>query len=395
VDLRYSDSDQKFRGELRAWLSDAVAAHGPAPGDRDWSVRRDYDTGWQRRLYDAGYAGISWPSEFGGRGAALSEQLVYYEEIARARAPYVGVNFVGLLHGGPTLIVEGSEAQKAAHLDAILKGDEVWCQGFSEPSAGSDLASLRTRAVREGDEYVINGHKIWTSFAEAADFCEMLVRTDVDAPKHRGITWLILPMDAPGIEIRPLRTISGSGEFGEVFFDDVRVPVQNRVGAENEGWRVANVTLRFERGTSFASQMVELKRYLADLAETARQVTRFDAPAFEDLALRQEIGHMQAELDALWAMLKLSISQASQSGVPGVGASAVKLVYTELYQRLSELSVRVLGRAGLSLGHVDGLPSGAFLGSYLQSLSLTIAAGTSQIQRNIIAERILGLPKER
>jgi alkylation response protein AidB-like acyl-CoA dehydrogenase len=395
VDLRYSESDERFRAELRGWLEKAVPDHGAPPRDGDWKVRREYDTGWQRALYDAGYAGINWPSEFGGRGAPLSEQLVYYEEIARARAPYVGVNFVGLLHGGPTLIVEGTDEQKAKHVDRILRGDEVWCQGFSEPSAGSDLASLRTRAVRDGEEYVISGQKIWTSFAQVADYCELLARTDPDAPKHRGISWLIVPMDAPGIEIRPLRTISGSGEFGEVFFDQVRVPLSNRVGAENEGWRVANVTLRFERGTSFASQMVELKRYLADLVETARRVTRFDARAWDDVGLRREVGHMQVELDALWAMLKLSISQASESGVPGIGASAVKLVYTELYQRLSELSVRVLGRAGLSLEDVDGLPSARYLSAALQSLSLTIAAGTSQIQRNIIAERILGLPKER
>jgi hypothetical protein len=395
VDLRYSASDEAFRKDLRGWLAEAVPAHGVAPAEGDWAIRRDYDTGWQRKLYEAGYAGINWPSEYGGRGAPLSEQLVYYEEIARARAPYVGVNFVGLLHGGPTLIVEGTDAQKEAHVGAILRGDQVWCQGFSEPTAGSDLASLRTRAVREGDEYVISGHKIWTSFAQVADYCELLARTDPEAPKHKGITWLIVPMDAPGIEIRPLRTISGSGEFSEVFFDDVRVPVDKRVGQENDGWRVANVTLRFERGTSFASQMVELRQYVADLVEVAKRVTRNDASAWDDVALRREVGHVEAELEALWAMLKLSVSQAAESGVPGVGASAVKLVYTELYQQIAELSVRVIGRAGLSMEDVGGLPSERFLSRALQSLSLTIAAGTSQIQRNIISERILGLPKER
>ena len=395
MDLRYSESDERFRRELRAWLADAVPAHGDSPGEHDWAARREYDTGWQCKLYEAGYAGINWPQEYGGRGAPLSEQLVYYEEIARARAPYVGVNFVGLLHGGPTLIVEGSDAQKAAHVDAILRGDQVWCQCFSEPSAGSDLASLRTRATRVGDDYVVSGQKIWTSFAQVADYAELLVRTDADAPKHRGISWLILPMDAEGLEIRPLRTLVGSSEFSEVFFDDVRVPVANRVGPENEGWRIANVTLRFERGTSFASQMVELRRFLADLVDAARRVTRGGASAWDDRALRRDVGHMQAELDGLWAMLKLSIAQASESGVPGVGASAVKLVYSELYQRLSELAVRVLGRAGLSFEDVAGLPAARFQRSAMQSLSLTIAAGTSQIQRNIISERILGLPKER
>jgi hypothetical protein len=395
LDLRYSDTDEKFRAELRAWLADAVPAHGAAPAETDWSARRDYDTAWQRTLYDAGYAGINWPAEYGGRGAPLSEQLVYYEEIARARAPYVGVNFVGLLHGGPTLIVEGTDEQKSAHVDAILRGDEVWCQGFSETGAGSDLASLRTRALRDGDEYVVHGHKIWTSFAQVADYCELLARTDPDAPKHRGISWLILDMKAAGIEIRPLRTLTGSSEFSEVYFDGVRVPVRDRVGPENEGWRVANVTLRFERGTSFASQMVELKRFLADLVDAARRVTRDEGSAWDDRALRREIGHVQAEIDGLWAMVKLSVSQASESGVPGVGASALKLVYSELYQRVSELAIRVVGRAALSWEDIGDWPNRRFLSAGMQSLSLSIAAGTSQIQRNIIAERILGLPKDR
>jgi alkylation response protein AidB-like acyl-CoA dehydrogenase len=395
VDLRYSDSDEKFRRELRAWLATHVPAHGAPPTQADWSARRDYDTGWQRRLYEAGYAGINWPAEYGGRGAPLSEQLVYYEEIARANAPYVGVNFVGLLHGGPTLIVEGTDAQKRAHVEAILKGEEVWCQGFSEPSAGSDLASLRTRAVLEDDHYVVSGHKIWTSFAQVADYCELLVRTDPEVRKHGGISWLIMPMDLPGIEIRPLTTIAGSSEFSEVFLDSVRIPVNQRVGAENDGWRVANVTLRFERGTSFASQMVELRRSVAQLVRIAQRTTRHDASAFEDTGLRRDIGHMEAELEGLWAMVKLSVSQASETGVPGIGGSAIKLIYSELYQRIAELSVRILGRAGLVMQDIGDLPAQDFIAAHMQSISLTIAAGTSQIQRNIIAERILGLPKER
>ena len=396
MDLRYSESDQAFRSALRHWLAQAVPEHGPAPKQvQDWAARREYDTAWQRKLQAAGYAGINWPEAYGGRGAPLSEQLVYYEETALAGAPYVGVNFVGLLHGGPTIMVEGTPEQKERHLGSILRGEEVWCQGFSEPNAGSDLASLRTRAVRDGDEYVVDGHKIWTSFAQVADYCELLVRTDPDSSKHGGITWLILDMNTPGVEIRPLKTISGSGEFSEVFLDGVRIPVGNRVGAENEGWRIANVTLRFERGTSFASEMVKLNHFVQQLITVARQVTRFEGQAWDDRSLRREVGHIQAELDALGAMLKLSVSQAGESGVPGVGASALKLVYTELYQRISELAVRILGRAGLSLDDVGGLPSAEITGSYLQALSLTIAAGTSQVQRNIIGERILGLPKDR
>ena len=399
MDLRYSDSDEKFRAELRAWLEKEVADYGPPPpeGTSDWASRRTYDTGWQRRLYEGGYAGINWPKEYGGCDLSLSEQLVYYEEIARANAPYVGVNFVGMLHGGPTLIAEGTEEQKKKYIEPIITGEHVWCQGFSEPGAGSDLASLQARAVRVGDEYIINGHKIWTSFAQVADYCEMLVRTDFEAPKHRGISWLILPMDAPGIEIRPLKTLTGDSEFSEVFFNDTPVPVENLVGKENDGWRVTNVTLRFERGTAFTSEMYNLQQYLAQLVEVAKRVTRDDASAWEDRALRREIGHLKAELDALWAMLKLSVAEAAgnEGGMPGVGASAVKLFYTELYQRVTEVSMRLVGRAALSRDDVADFANEEFVAKHMNSLSLTIAAGSSQIQRNIISERILGLPRER
>src|SRR5262245_29282251 len=267
MDLRYTAEEQQFRSDLREWLGDVLPALGPEPHREDWEARRAWDTGWQRMLYDAGYAGINWPKEFGGRGATPTEHLIFLEETERARAPYVGMNFVGLLHAGPTLTVEATAEQKAFHLPGILKGEHVWCQGFSEPSAGSDLASLRCRAVRDGDHYVISGQKIWTSFGHKADYCEMLVRTDTDVPKHRGITWLIMPMDLVGIDVRPLRTMEGSTEFCEMFLDEVRVPVANRVGAENDGWRVAMVTLSFERGTAFVSEMLQSMELVRDLAE--------------------------------------------------------------------------------------------------------------------------------
>jgi len=394
VDLRYSEVDEKFRAELRSWLAEEVPAHGTPPSINDWDARRAWDTGWQRKLFEAGYAGINWPKAYGGRDATLTEQLVYYEEIARANAPYVGVNFVGLLHGGPTVMAEGTDEQKQRHIPHILSGDQVWCQGFSEPGAGSDLASLQTRAVRDGDHYVVSGHKIWCSFAQAADYCELLVRTDPDAPKHRGISWLIMPMDAAGIDIRPLPTLAGEGEFSEVFLEDVRVPVDHRVGEENDGWRVTNVTLRFERGTAFASDMIQLQQFLAELIEAAKKVTRYEGSAWDDRALRREVGQLAAELDALWAMVKLSVCESSETGVPGLGGSAIKLFYTELYKRVTALSMRILGRTSLAREDVAGLPSGHFLHRALQSLSLTIAAGTSQIQRNIIGERVLGQPKE-
>jgi alkylation response protein AidB-like acyl-CoA dehydrogenase len=383
MDLRYSDSDEAFRAELREWLTGELPKLPAPPHREDWPTRRAYDTDWQRRLYDASYAGLNWPKEYGGRGASPSEQLIFLEETTRARAPYVGVNFVGQLHAGPTIIAEGTDEQKRDHLEKILRGDEVWCQGFSEPSAGSDLASLRTKAVRDGDHYVVTGQKIWCSFAQVGDFGELLVRTDPDAPKHKGITWLMLPMHLPGIEVRPLKTALGSSEFAEVFLDEVRVPVSCRVGAENDGWRVTNVTLSFERGTAFVSEMVDAMRLVEDLSPYANDPTH-----------RRELGHIAAELDALWALTKRNITQAAKGGVMGRGAMMIKLPYSELRQRLGELSLRVLDRASLSIEDFDGLHNGEFVEERLRTLALTIAAGTSQIQRNIIGERVLGLPKE-
>ena len=402
MDLRYTLDEQNFRRELAVWLASEVPAHGASPPSSDWDARRDYDTRWQRKLFDTGYAGINWPKQYGGRDATLIEQLIYFEEIAKANAPYIGVNFVGVLHGGPTIMAEGSEEQKARHIQAILSGEEVWCQGFSEPVAGSDLASLQTRADRiaddksdpDGGHYVVSGHKIWTSFAQVADYCELLVRTDPDAPKHRGISWLIMPMDLPGIEIRPLPTLEGEGEFSEVFLDNVQIPVENRIGEENDGWRVTNVTLRFERGTAFASDMIHLQAFVLDLIRTAQKITSHDGCAWDDRALRTEIGHLSGELESLWAMVKLSVCQARESGVPGVGSSAVKLYYTDIYQRITELGVRLLGRACLSRSDLGDRPSSLFLGRHFNAISLAIAAGTSQIQKNIIGERVLGQPKE-
>jgi alkylation response protein AidB-like acyl-CoA dehydrogenase len=376
MDLRLSEADEAFRSELRDWLSRTLPTLSSPPSREDWPARVRYDTDWQHRLFEAGYAGMSWPTAYGGRDASPGEQLIFLEETTRAEAPYVGVNFVGNLHAGPTLIAEGTEDQKHAHLPHILRGEEVWCQCFSEPGAGSDLAGLRTRAVRDGDHYVVSGQKIWCSFGHVGEFGELLVRTDPDVPKHRGISWLILPMDLPGIDVRPIETLLGSSEFCEVFFDEVRVPVANRVGAENDGWRVTNVTLSFERGTAFVSEMVDARR----LAEELR-------PLVTDPAERRELGHVLAQLDALWALTMRNVTQASR-GTPGPGALVFKLAYSEARDRLGELTMQVLGRAGLDVSDYR-------VEERLRTLSLPIAAGTSQIQKNIIGERLLGLPREK
>jgi alkylation response protein AidB-like acyl-CoA dehydrogenase len=392
VRLRPTEEDVEFRDGLRAWLGPAIAALPPKAPPDDWPAQRAYDTHWQRRLFDAGYAGVAWPEEYGGRGAPPSQELIFLEETERGGAPYVGCNFVGTLHAGPTIAAVGTPAQREAHLRPILRGDHVWCQGFSEPEAGSDLASLRTRAVRDGDHYVVTGQKIWTSHAHVADFCELLVRTDPAAPKHRGISWLIMPMDAAGIDVRPLRTLTGVSEFSEMFLDEVRIPVANLVGAENDGWRVAMVTFGFERGTAFVSELLRSQLLVEDLARIA--ATRAGGAAWADAGIRRELAVVAAELDALWAYTKRNVSRAARDGNAGAGGSIFKLAYHDARERLGELAMRVLARDGLALEE-EGEQGIDHVEERLYALSLSIAAGTAQIQRNIVAERVLGLPKER
>ena len=393
MDLTYSPSDEAFRAELRDWLHDAVREQGPMPPPGDWPRRRAYDTTWQKKLFDAGYAGMGWPQDFGGRGAPVTEQLVYLEEYARAGAPPPNTMFVGISHAGPTLIAEGTEAQRAFHLPRILRGEDIWCQGFSEPGAGSDLASLRTRAVRDDDDYVVTGQKIWSTRAQVADYAELLVRTDSEVPKHKGISWLILDMKSPGVELRPIRTIDNDDHFCEMFLDEVRVPVANLVGAENDGWRVTNVTLRFERGTAFAPHIIAMRTALRGLVQLAQTRRVGDGVAWDDPGLRREVGTMEAEVGALWRMTQMGIAEAARTGLPSSLGSAVKLRYSELAQDIREKLVRLSGRPALAGAEVDGVDTAALVHEFLWSLHTTIAAGTSQVQRNVVAERILGLPK--
>ncbi|GHF57875.1 putative acyl-CoA dehydrogenase FadE [Streptomyces mashuensis] len=385
MDLTDTEDERDFRLRLRDWLRRTLPTLPPPPPAHDWPARRAYDCGWQRALYDAGYAGLHWPTEAGGHGATPAVHLIFLEETERAGAPYVGANFVGLLHAGPTIAAEGTPAQRARWLPAILRGDEVWCQGFSEPEAGSDLAALRTWAVREDDTYVVTGSKIWTSHAEVADWCELLVRTDSAAPRHKGISWLAMPMSAPGVTVRPLRTLAGSTEFAELVLDRVSVPVGHRVGEENDGWRVSMVTLSFERGTAFAGEVVACRRTLADMARTARDNGRWD-----DSSLRRRLGRLNAQFTALWRMTQwhACAGDAPRTGAAAVSGSVFKLLYSHARQELYDTAADLLGPAALDAGH-------PWTAARLSSLSYTIAAGTSQIQQNIIAERGLGLPKGR
>nr|WP_232425132.1 acyl-CoA dehydrogenase family protein [Pseudofrankia inefficax] len=400
--LRDSESDARFRKEVRAWLAENSPALGPPPPYGDWPAKKAYDQRWQRMLFDAGYAGIDWPAAYGGRGATASEQLIFLAESAAAGAPDLGVHFVGQLHAGPTLIAEATDAQRAFHLPKILRGESIWCQGFSEPGAGSDLAALRTRAVRDGDHYVVNGSKIWTSYGFAADYCELLVRTDPDAGKHRGISWLIMPMDTPGIDVRPLRTIQGESEFAEMFLDDVRIPVENLVGRENDGWRVAMVTFSFERGTALVRELLTAMTMVEELAALAKTLGHGQGgTAWDDDAIRREIGQVAAELDAMWALTRRNVTRAAGGGgVPPAGGSAFKLTYSEALHHFGEVAMKVLERYAVSLDDLElpggaTLPAGRHLLEHLHAFAISIGAGTSQIQKNILAERVLGLPRER
>lgn len=380
-------TDAAFRAEVRAWLAEVLPTLGPRPSLVDWPARRAYDTHWQRLQYDAGYAGIDWPSEFGGRGGTPLQQLIFLEECSRARAPYGAANFVGMKHAGPTVFIEGTEEQRRRYLEPILRGDEIWCQGFSEPGAGSDLAAVRTRAVREGDHYVITGHKIWTSHSQVADQCEMVVRTGTEDSRHRGLTFLVMPMDLPGIEIKPLRTIMGSDEFAELFLDEVRVPLANRIGEEGDGWRVAMTTLGFERGTVFIPELVNAQVLVADLRALAEKGPQANA------AIRTRLSGYADELEALWALIVRSVTSTTENGAPGLMGSLFKLRFTELFQEITETAAELLGASATLLADVSDLPVQHWGEERLRALSLTLAGGTSQIQRNIIAERMLGLPR--
>jgi len=392
MQLEDTAAEADFREKVRTWVTSTLPGLGPEPDPEDWPGRREYDTRWQRLQHDAGFAGIDWPARYGGRGGTAVEQLIYLEECARAGAPYGAANFVGLKHAGPTVFTHGTPEQCERFLPPILRGDQVWCQGFSEPGAGSDLAAVRTRAVREGDEYVVDGQKIWTSHAPVADLCEMLVRTGPTDPPHRGLTFLVVPMDAPGLETRPLRTITGSADFAEVFLEGVRVPVANRIGAENAGWSVAMATLAFERGATFVGELFNAMGVAGELAEVLGRA-RPGVSSFEVAAARHELGWLSAELDGLWALLRHTVSGAGAGEPPGTGASLFKLRFTELQTELTDLVGRTLGRAALATDGLGDPRTAHHVEERLRATSLTVAGGTSQIQRNIIAERILGLPK--
>ncbi|WGL54071.1 acyl-CoA dehydrogenase family protein [Nocardioides sp. BP30] len=380
----------EFREQVRTWLTE----HKPRERrPRDDAGIRAYDLAWQRTQWEGGWAGIAWPTEYGGGGLTLLQQLIWYEEYAAQGLPGIDACFVGLSHAGPTLILRGDEEQKSYHLPRILKGEVIWCQGFSEPEAGSDLASLRTRAVIDGDHLVVNGQKIWTSSANCADYQELLVRTDNTGSKHEGITWVICDMHTPGIDVRPIRTMEGGAEFCEVFYDDVRIPLSNVVGEIDQGWSVAMSTLSFERGTAFTANQVRLAKVVEDLIDFSRDHTGPDGrrPAIADDEIARRLARARASVASLRAMTYVGICHTMKSDTPGPRGSMLKLYYAELCKEVAALAMDVVGPDGLR--NSSRWEPGGWVGNYFYSFSQSIGGGTSEIQRNIIGERVLGLPR--
>jgi alkylation response protein AidB-like acyl-CoA dehydrogenase len=389
MDLRFSPADEQYRHKLRAWLTANVPGDkAPEDQDGDFAYRR----AWQRKLYQGGWVGIHWPKEYGGQGATLLQQAIYAQEMTRARAPQPA-NGLGISIVGPTLMHHGTEAQKKRYIPKILNADEIWCQGFSEPNSGSDLASLQTRAVLDGDDFVVNGQKIWTSLGQYADWCILLVRTDSSAPKHRGITYLLVDMHSPGITVRPLKQITGNSEFNETFFDNVRVPKQNIVGEMNDGWRIAMTTLTYERGISSLATQVRIKQQLDAMIDYARTTRKNGHTLAYDPVLRQELARAYIRVEIMLLNLYRGITSRLRGQPPGPEASLDKLYWSELDKWMQELGMELQGPYSQLMRESKHAIAGDWQYNFLRSRAGTIYSGTSEIQRNIIGERVLGLPK--
>src|SRR5262245_20630468 len=389
MDLNLTPVQQQFRDELRAWLETNVPP--PFSGSINEEEKGEYFNylrQWQKKVFDAGWAGISWPTEYGGRGVALIEQAIWTEEWARAEAPPL-INALGLGLIGPTIIAVGTPEQKNRYLRKILSCEEIWCQGFSEPNAGSDVAGLSTKGVLDGEDFVVNGQKIWTSLAHVADWCLLLVRTDPNAPKHKGITALLVDMHSPGIVVRPLKQMTGDASFNEVFFDNVRVPVANVLGEINKGWGTAIATLMNERAHLGTGTYIAFKRNLDQLIARASQIKRNGKPVSEDPVIRQKIAQAYTELEVFRLTNTRALSKMHQNSIPGPEGSILKIQWSEYNQRFQQIAMEVLG----PYGQLHGFDNGQWVFNYLRTRANTIEAGTSEIQRNIVAERVLGLPK--
>ncbi|MCS1410004.1 MAG: putative acyl-CoA dehydrogenase FadE17 [Verrucomicrobia subdivision 3 bacterium] len=389
MDLNLTAEETQFRDEFRAWLEanlpkEPLERNGRKTSPDYWKSLRE----WQCKLFAGGWAGVSWPKEYGGRGATPIEESIYLEELVAAKAPErVGVIGEGLV--GPTIIASGTKGQKEKFLPRILDGTHIWCQGFSEPNAGSDVGSLATKAVREGDEFLVNGQKIWTSFAQIADWCLLLVRTDFEAPKHKGISCLLVDMKSDGVSVRPLRQMSGEAGFNEVFFTNVRVPADHLLGELNEGWKITITALMHERVSLGSGLYVMFKAALNELIQQAKSLTQDGETLAKNPIHRQKIAQAYLELEIFRLNSNRALSEITNNVPPGPEGSILKLFWSEMNQRQAQTAMEVLGDRA-QLEEFDG---GKWIYRYLRSRGNTIEAGTSEIQRNILAQRVLGLPR--
>ncbi|KGD89425.1 acyl-CoA dehydrogenase [Achromobacter sp. RTa] len=384
--------DEVFRQDLRAWLESAYAGFARRwPGGPD-PRSLDFRRAWEDTLCANGWSGLGWPREYGGRALPLSRQAVFHEEHARCGAP-LGVNLIG--HGilAPTLLHFGSEAQKRRFLPGILSNREVWCQGYSEPGAGSDLASVRTRAEPAQGGYLLNGHKIWTSFADRAQRCFVLARTDPQAARHKGLSFLLVDMRSPGVRVEPIRQLTGEAEFCEVFFENVRVPAEDLLGEENQGWRIAMAAASFERGTYFIPRLVRFAQELRQVRELALRADAYGRVPASSASVRHRWARLAADSHVLALKSQRALAGAMRGDPPGPEGSSTKIHWSEAHQRLLELSLQLLGDEASLADAAGDAGAAGLVHAYLWSRAETILAGTSEIQRNIVAEQMLGLPK--
>jgi alkylation response protein AidB-like acyl-CoA dehydrogenase len=390
MDLTLSPTEEAFRDELRGWLEANNPGKPPPVDDEAFEFRRR----WQRKMYDAGWAGISWPKEYGGRGATLIEQAIFFEEMVRADAPSVA-NILGLVMGGPVVITHGTEDQKKRYLEPILSAEEIWCQGFSEPEAGSDLASLKTRAVKRNGGWVVTGQKVWTTLAHEAKWCMLVARTDPDAPKHQGLTYFLMDMEQDGVEVKPLVQITGEAEFNEIFMEDAYIPDENILGEVGSGWAVAITTLMNERaGLAFAAQAA-LQLAMRRAIDLASSTSRPGGLASEDPVVRDRLAQLFIESEIFRVTNYRGLTKIMKNGTPGPEGSLGKWQWAEVNQHLMELAMEITGPYGQFADGSEYSLGGDWQYQYLRTRANSIEGGTTDILRNIVAERVLGLPKLR
>jgi alkylation response protein AidB-like acyl-CoA dehydrogenase len=395
VDFTLTAEQEALRRRVRAWLTANIPDDWKKFGLSEVPRPEAYEflRKWQKTLYDAGFIGLTWPKEYGGQSLTFMEEMIVQEEIALQKAPPM-LNILGVGMAGPTIIAYGTEEQKKRYPAKILSCEEIWCQGYSEPNSGSDLASLQTRAVKEGEYWVINGQKVWTSLAHIADWMMLLARTDPDAPKHKGITYFLLDMKSPGVTVKPLKQITGDAEFNEVFFDNVRVHERQVLGGVNNGWAVGLTTLMYERLALGFGLQVRLRITLESLIDMARRMEKHGRGITKDPVMRQKLAALWIDTEALKYTGARAVTKLLRGELPGPEASAGKMSWVDTHQRLQEVAMEIQGPyAMLARGGDLAVDSGVWQYSFLRSRANSIEGGTTEIQKNIIGERVLGLPK--